>query len=100
MGEQRVVLRHVSDVPLPRRHMEAARRLGVGDAVERHVAAVEPVEAGEQAQDRRLAGAALPHHDRRAARGGLEGDVQRERVPPLSEARVEHGRRAPRGARG
>ncbi len=80
--------------------MEAARRVGVRDAVQGHVATVQPVEAGEQSQDRGLSRATLPDHDRRAAGPCLEGDVQRERVPPLNEARVEHGRRARRGARG
>ncbi len=98
--EQRVVLRHVSDVPLPRRHVQAVRRLRVRDAIECHMAVVEPVEAGEQPQHRGLARATLPDHDRGAAGRRLEADIQRERVPLLNEARVEHGRRARRGARG
>ena len=101
MGEQRVVLRHVADVPLPGRHVEAVA--GVGVRARRPGVTLPSSSRSRPASSRStevLPAPLSPTTHRRAAGRRLEGDVQRERVPLLNEARVEHGRRARRGARG
>ena len=48
VGEERVVLGHVTDVALPGRPVQAALGVGILLGADRQVAPVEPVEAGHQ----------------------------------------------------
>ena len=73
VAEQRVVLEHEADVALA----DAARQRVV--AVEQHLSLVRPFEAGDDAQQRRLAGARRAEQRNQLA--GLDVQVDASRAP-------------------
>ena len=78
VGEEQAVLRHVADAP--RWAGTLVLRVVERLAVERDAPASGAVEAGEQAQQRRLAGSRRPEHGREAARGHRQRDVAQHRA--------------------
>ena len=93
--EQAGLLEHDAHRAAMRRHEHAGRLVLPDLAVDDHASARRALQAGEAAQQRRLAAARGAEQRADAARGQRQGDVQRERAARQLERRFHHGRGAP-----
>ena len=82
MRKQRVLLEHEPHGPSVRRPRNAGIRVRPGVATGLHAAMRGPGEAGDRAQDRRLAAARRPEDREHLARVATEFDVERESDRP------------------
>ena len=86
MGEQREVLKHVAELTLSGRQVDALIGIEQRSRTDSYAAGIGTDEAGDAIQDGRLAAAGRPEQHREAG-GGLEAGLEREAVRgPMRDA--------------